>query len=145
VTSGLDADGAQEVTFLEWAKPQRVPRDLCLALVEDDDGAALVDGVCRTCGRDSLPLTFHHLIPKQVHAKYLGHPPPRPYAAERAATGPCAKLELGSHGILVCRPCHSAIHRIAPNAVLAERYSTLDALLRHDDFARWVAYVEKKK
>ncbi|KAG2432502.1 hypothetical protein HXX76_008847 [Chlamydomonas incerta] len=63
---------------------------------EDQDGPI---GGCVMCGRQ-MPLTFHHLIPRDVHAKYK----------RRALTA-----EQLNRGIDVCRPCHSAIHRTYDN------------------------------
>lgn len=39
--------------------------------VPDDEGADQCDGECELCGRQ-LQLTFHHLVPKMTHPRYLG-------------------------------------------------------------------------
>ena len=76
------------------------------------------------CERE-LPLTRHHLIPRQTHARYFK----KGYTRELLNT--CLDC---------CRPCHSAIHRIADNATLAREYNTLELIMAHPDIQRWVMY-----
>lgn len=88
---------------------------------------------CEICDRTQLPLTYHHLIPRAVHAKVLKrnwHP----------------KEKLDSVAWL-CRACHSFVHRCASNEELAKEYFTIEMLLERDDvraFAAWVGRVRWK-
>lgn len=126
----IDADaGTFVVVFTEWAKPQEVTRT---QLVLDSERADLrdivADGVCELCGRDT-PLTAHHLIPRQMHGRYLK----KGYEQEFLNT--CA---------MICRKCHNLVHRFKPNDVLAAEYSTIEKLLEAPFIQRWVAYAQKR-
>lgn len=92
-------------------------------LVFDDDE----QGLCEMCERETV-LTFHHLVPKQIHAtvlkralslQQLGLPPPIDGAADdRGLPLGGMKEFLADHGSWLCRPCHSAVHRFADNSTL---------------------------
>ena len=131
------------VRFLEWDKPQIVSSDeLVLAsdVVDDDDGTyPLGEGECELCYRE-MPLTFHHLIPKEVHARYVGKKLPTLLTKDEPT-----KEFLSSHGTLVCRPCHSAIHRTASNEELAASYCTLAALQQHPRLQKWAVFAQKQR
>jgi len=87
---------------------------------------------CALCGRDR-PLTFHHLIPRAVHARKRFR---RKFTRE----------EMKTRGILVCRKCHSGIHDLIPDEkVLAESYNTVESLLAHEGVAKHVAWVRKQR
>lgn len=68
------------------------------------------------CDRE-MPLTLHHMIPREVHEWYKNH---------HGKT----KDQLHS-GIMVCRDCHSAIHKFEDNKTLAAEYRTLETLMAH--------------
>lgn len=88
---------------------------------------------CEICGRDWVPLTYHHLIPRLVHAK----------AVRR---GWHRKEDLGSVAWL-CRACHSFVHRAAGHEELARELFTVERLLGREDvraFAGWVGRVRWK-
>ena len=88
---------------------------------------------CELCARNGLKLTEHHLIPKAVHGKGRFR---RLYARE----------EMLSRKLLVCRPCHNAIHRCIPDEkVLAEAYPTREALLANECLAKQVAYWARQR
>ncbi|PNW78591.1 hypothetical protein CHLRE_09g390800v5 [Chlamydomonas reinhardtii] len=93
---------------------------------EDEEGPV---GGCALCGRQ-MPLTFHHLIPRDVHAKYK----------RKALTA-----EELNRGVDVCRPCHSAIHRTYDNKTLAASYSTLEALLQSEPLQKFIRWAQKQK
>lgn len=134
-----------EVTFVEWPKQQTVERDALCAMIEDDGPSE--HGTCATCSRE-LPLSFHHLIPKEVHHQWVGKEPPFAYRRDHPEKAQIllTRTTLGSHGILVCRPCHSAIHRSASNRELAARYCTRTALLEENAaFARFVEYARRRR
>ena len=58
------------VRFSEWPKVQETRRTQVVALTEvpDDEGATESEGCCELCGRQ-MQLTFHHLMPKETHAR----------------------------------------------------------------------------
>ena len=101
------------VQFDEWPKRQQTRREDVVALeaVADDDGAESKVGCCELCGREELTLTFHHLIPKEVHGRFLGKglPPGIEEAAAAQGLEPKPTREfLNSYGSMLCRFCHSA-------------------------------------
>jgi len=86
---------------------------------------------CEICERSRVKLTYHHLIPKSVHAKALKkkwHP----------------ESMLNSVAWL-CRSCHSAVHHVASNEDLARFFYTVDLLLERDDLQKWKKYASKQK
>ncbi len=88
------------------------------------------EGPCELCGR-VRPLTFHHLIPRSVHANK--------WFKERHTREEMAR------GIDVCRDCHSAIHRFVPSEkTLARDYATKEQLLTHPELAKFVAWVSTR-
>lgn len=95
---------------------------------EGEDGAVMGRGQCQLCSRRSVRITAHHLIPRQVHAKYLNKG--------------FAKEELWKTAAL-CRACHSAVHRTEDNSTLAEQYRSIAALRAHPALKRWAAYAAK--
>ncbi|KAF1977041.1 hypothetical protein BU23DRAFT_565197 [Bimuria novae-zelandiae CBS 107.79] len=69
---------------------------------------------CELCGRDWIPLTYHHLIPKSTHERVRK----RGWHEEEA---------LGSVAWL-CRACHSFVHRLAGNEGLARWFYTVELI-----------------
>ncbi len=141
------------VRFLEWGKEQRCRRTEVIPLAsvvaddgDGDDGGSSAAGACELCRRTSLPLTFHHLIPKEVHHRYANKPLPRDCPAQQALgadAGPGATANrhwLSHYGAVLCRPCHSVVHALAPNAVLATTFSSIDALREAPSVVKWVNY-----
>lgn len=89
---------------------------------------------CEMCEREHLPLTYHHLIPRQMHAK----------AVKR---GWAKDWELAKVAWL-CRACHSFVHRIAGNEELAKELNSINKLMEREDvqaWAKWVARIRWKK
>ena len=82
---------------------------------------------CEICERDWIPLTYHHLIPKQVHEKALK----RKWHEE---------WRLNSVAWL-CRACHNFVHRIANNEELAKDLWTVDLLMDREDVQAWAKWV----
>ncbi|KAF2717634.1 hypothetical protein K431DRAFT_232622 [Polychaeton citri CBS 116435] len=94
--------------------------------------AARPDG-CEICQREHLPLTYHHLIPRQVHEKAVKRGWAREWELQKVAW--------------LCRACHSYVHRIASNEELARELNSVDALLEREDvqkFAQWMSRVRWK-
>ena len=139
------------VRFVEWAKVQDTARAAVVSLAavaDDEDASEGREGDCELCGR-CLELTFHHLIPKETHGRYQGKGLPRGVAEAAAANGfdnaqPTREF-LNSYGAMLCRYCHSTVHRFAPNAVLAQRFSTLESLASTPEIARFVAFAARQK
>jgi hypothetical protein len=98
------------------------------ALILDEE-IMLDDGQCLLCER-IMPLTAHHLTPKETHRKY----------AKRGFS-----KDFLNTCIMICRPCHSAIHRFIDNETLASSYNTMDKLLTHEKVQRWIPYIAKQK
>ena len=108
------------------------------AALDEGEVADEVDGCCQMCSRHK-PLTFHHLIPKDTHSKYIGKS--LPSGVEEAAlvrwqkeqnektavcpghfvasVGPTKKF-LNTWGAMLCRSCHSQVHRTESNTDLAQ-------------------------
>ena len=98
---------------------------------EGEEEGEGVEGICPICLR-GMPLTFHHLIPKSTHPWMIKH-----HGYE--------KEYLNTHGVDVCRPCHSQIHRLIPHMEMAEHYNTLEAVLSHPGVQKWIPYIRKQK
>lgn len=75
--------------------------------------------ICPLCGRDIPPSQreAHHLVPKS---------------------------KGGRHTEFLHRICHRQIHALFTETELARQYQTVDALLEHDEIARFVKWVAKK-
>ncbi|KAG2495405.1 hypothetical protein HYH03_006354 [Edaphochlamys debaryana] len=95
----------------------------------DDEEEGPIGG-CALCERQ-MPLTFHHLIPKDVHSRYKKR-------------GLLSTEQL-STGVDICRACHSAIHRTYDNKTLAAQYGSLEALKQSEPLMRFVEWARKQK
>jgi 5-methylcytosine-specific restriction endonuclease McrA len=82
---------------------------------------------CELCLRSWIPLTYHHLIPRSVHAKALKR-------------GWCEEWELNKVAWL-CRSCHSMVHRVASNEELAREWDSVEKLLTREDVTAFVGWV----
>ncbi|KAI1188586.1 YisB protein [Nemania serpens] len=82
---------------------------------------------CELCGRDWINLSYHHLIPRFVHAK----------AVKRGWHRAC---DLQSVAWL-CGACHGFVHRFAAHEELARRFYSVERLLAEEEVRRWVAWV----
>merc|ERR1712232_54917 len=133
------------LVFLEYGKPQETPLANVRAIdtVADDEGteSELREGECELCHRQKL-LTFHHLIPKDTHPTYMNKPS---QLASVGVKGEPTRSFLNTYGTMVCSQCHSNIHKIAPNPVLAEEYNTLEKILSVEKIQRWVEWTSKLK
>jgi hypothetical protein len=81
-----------------------------------------------------VPLTYHHLIPKSVHEKVRK----RGWHADEV---------LGSVAWL-CRACHSFVHGLASNEMLAREWYTVELIQnggqdgeRRVEVEKWVKWV----
>jgi len=86
-------------------------------------------GQCLLCQRESH-LTFHHLIPRKLHRRnhFKKH-------YNKAAL---------NQGIMICRACHSGIHRLYDEMTLGKQFNTLEALQHDEALAKHVAWVAKQ-
>ncbi|CAA7268986.1 unnamed protein product [Cyclocybe aegerita] len=101
---------------------------------------------CEICQRE-VPLTYHHLIPKSVHAKVLKkgwHP--------ESMLNSVAWLCRYSIVLLIAdlcpalfRPCHSVVHQVASCEDLARNLYTVELLLEREDIQRWQKYAAKQR
>ncbi|RPD53789.1 hypothetical protein L226DRAFT_517642 [Lentinus tigrinus ALCF2SS1-7] len=85
---------------------------------------------CEICERE-VPLTYHHLIPREVHDKVV-----------KKKWHPEAMLNSVAW---LCRPCHSVVHRVASNEVLAREFYTVELLLGREDIQKWRKYAAKQR
>ncbi|KAF2157375.1 hypothetical protein K461DRAFT_218935 [Myriangium duriaei CBS 260.36] len=89
---------------------------------------------CELCDRTQLPLTYHHLIPRQMHAKAVKRGWAKEWELQKVAW--------------LCRACHSFIHRFVSNEELARELNTMERLLEKEEvrnWARWVGRIRWKK
>jgi 5-methylcytosine-specific restriction endonuclease McrA len=82
---------------------------------------------CELCARDWVPLTYHHLVPRAVHAK-----------ARARGWHPAWRLDAVAW---LCRACHDFVHRAASNEELAQRWWSVERLRQRDDVQAWVRWV----
>ncbi|KAI1747626.1 hypothetical protein F4782DRAFT_543427 [Xylaria castorea] len=82
---------------------------------------------CEICGRDWINLSYHHLIPRFVHAK----------AVKR---GWHREADLQNVAWL-CGACHRFVHRFANHEELARHFYTVELLLEQDEVVRWAEWV----
>ena len=85
---------------------------------------------CVLCNR-SLPLTFHHVIPKLIHK--------RRWVRQQHSS------EQLQEGIWVCKPCHSAIHRFIDHAELARSFHTVEQLKSHEDLGPYIRWSSNQR
>lgn len=87
-------------------------------------------GSCEVCSR-IMPLTDHHLFPRQVHKKYL----------KRGLMQEADRTRI----LICCRQCHNTIHRLFDNDTLAGSLNTLQALQQEPQMQSWIAFACKQK
>ena len=108
----------------------------------DDD-----DGTCELCER-FIRRTFHHLIPKETHNRYLKKkklPANIKAVAKEIGVDPSmSRAWLNTYGTMICGACHRAVHNAVTNEDLAENYNTVDLLLEHDKIFAFVKYNSKQ-
>lgn len=81
---------------------------------------------CEICERGWIPLTYHHLIPRQTHAKVLKR-------------GWHEEWQLNSVAWL-CSACHSFVHKVATNEELARDWYTVELLTGREDLQAWAKW-----
>ncbi|KAH3762046.1 hypothetical protein Pelo_6106 [Pelomyxa schiedti] len=96
---------------------------------DEEEGEILGEGECELCERE-MPLTKHHVIPRQVHERYVKKG---------------WKKKVLNQGIMICRPCHNAVHNFWDNKTLAQSYNTVETLLDTEQMQKWIPYIRKQK
>lgn len=86
---------------------------------------------CEICDRSWINLTYHHLIPKQVHAKAIKR-------------GWHEEWRLNSVAWL-CGACHRFVHRIADNEELAKEWWSVERLLEREDVRVWAEWAGRMR
>ncbi|KKZ68421.1 hypothetical protein EMCG_05879 [[Emmonsia] crescens] len=84
---------------------------------------------CEICERDWIPLTYHHLIPREVHAKVLKRKWHEEWMLNSVAW--------------LCRACHSFVHKVASNEELAKEWYTVERILQREDVQHWAKWVAR--
>lgn len=136
--AGLDLDAeemdevASTIEFLTSPDEAGAPEEEALA----------DDGTCALCERE-VKRGFHHLVPKETHNRYLRRRR-LPNNLEDFPGAECERWWLNHHGLMVCGPCHRAIHLAAPNEVLAEEYNTYDRVMEHPQILAFARYNSKQ-
>lgn len=80
---------------------------------------------CELCGREGVALTTHHLTPR-IQGRRRG----------------MALSELPTAEL--CPPCHKYLHKTFSNAELERDFPSIEAMLAHEDIARFVRWVQKQ-
>lgn len=86
---------------------------------------------CELCQRERK-LTKHHLIPRGVHTK-------------KKFINRFGLEEMRSRLLWICQKCHSGIHDLYPEKVLAERFNTRELLLDDEKIRKHVEWSRKQK
>ncbi|CAK7197816.1 hypothetical protein SEUCBS139899_000465 [Sporothrix eucalyptigena] len=84
---------------------------------------------CEICGRDWVPLSYHHLIPRFVHAKVVKRGWHRADELQNVAW--------------LCGACHRRVHRFANHEDLARYYYTVERLLAEPEMQRYAAWASR--
>ena len=86
--------------------------------------------ICVLCGSPNR-ITFHHLIPKtcQKNKWFKKH---------------FTKEDMIERGILVCRKCHSFIHKQFSEKHLGRELNTLDKIQDNDVIKRYLVWAKKR-
>ena len=50
-----------------------------------------------------------------------------------------------NQGVMLCRYCHNAVHKLYDEMTLAKRFASLEALLADEAVQRHIAWVVKKR
>ena len=87
--------------------------------------------VCALCGSGHT-LTFHHLIPKTCHKNKW-------FRKNFELT------DMRERGIVVCRKCHSFIHKQFSEKELGREFNTLDKLANNERIKKFVVWKVKQK
>ena len=89
-----------------------------------------MSNICYICGTTEN-ITFHHLIPKTCHSKkwFRKH---------------FTKEDMKTRGVLLCRSCHSFVHRKITEKELGKNHNTIETLMEHEEINKYAAWARKK-
>ena len=90
-----------------------------------------ISNACELCARTKLPLTRHHLIPLARHNKAR---------TQRRFSRAAMKTDIA----MLCRPCHSQIHRLFDNHELASYYHSVERLQTHSEVQKFIDWIKKR-
>lgn len=134
----------------------------------DDDCQYILDGECELCERD-LKVTKHHLIPREtwkyIKPRFISA---RPFFISGEKEKALQILDIGDtlpHGLQdrhfesplqvklflagntsdVCAQCHSYIHKCFSNKELAEKYNTIEKLLKDERIYKYCKWANKQR
>ena len=113
--------------YLRAGKPLQ---EALKANAQSEEEDALPSGSCEMCER-TMPLTVHHLYPREVQKKLL----------KRGLITDADKLAKAQ----ICRQCHNTIHRLFENEQLAIEFNSIEKLLQDARIQKWVMYARKQK
>lgn len=86
---------------------------------------------CQLCSSKNL-LTFHHLIPKTCHGNKWFR---KNFTVD----------EMRTKGIIVCRKCHSFIHKQFTEKQLGRQFNTLELIIADPAVANYVKWAQKHR
>jgi hypothetical protein len=87
-------------------------------------------GTCELCEREDIELTKHHLIPRATHSK-------------KKIKKRFTRDEMNS-GAMICRPCHSSLHRAITEKDLADQFHTIELLKGHESVKKFTNWIKGK-
>ncbi|OHX68415.1 hypothetical protein [Flammeovirga pacifica] len=87
------------------------------------------EGCCALCEKNTT-LTFHHLIPKSNHKN-------------KWFRKNFELKEMREKGIMVCRKCHSFIHKSHSEKELGKNLNSLEKLLEERQIKKYVDWAKK--
>mmetsp|Transcript_10436 Transcript_10436/g.17011 ORF Transcript_10436/g.17011 Transcript_10436/m.17011 type:complete len:322 (+) Transcript_10436:819-1784(+) len=134
------------VRFKEWGHIEPVAEeDIVLENIEKEEDPS----ECKVCNR-VVPLTFHHLIPREMHNRMitLHRKSKLPSSLENTFQNDTKRSFrdfLNTYGITVCRKCHSQIHRVESNTSLALEFNTLEKIAGHPAIVKWKRFAQKMR
>lgn len=101
-------------------------------IINNSEGSTdTTTNTCELCTRTDLALTRHHLIPRARHNKARTQ---RHFSREKM------KVDIA----MLCRPCHSQVHRLFDNHELARYYYTIERLQSHSEVQKFINWVKKR-
>lgn len=89
------------------------------------------DLACELCGRREVKLTRHHLIPRARHNK-------------KRTQRHFSRGEMVGEIAMLCRACHSQVHRTFDNHQLANHYHTVQRLKEHSEMDKFIKWIKKR-
>jgi 5-methylcytosine-specific restriction enzyme A len=91
-------------------------------------GMGSIGDPCELCGRATVPLTKHHLVPKARHNRKVR----RDLGADRNKVA------------MICRPCQDQIHDLFTEKQLEREYNTIELLRANEDVKEWITWVQRR-